>query len=237
MKSKWSKVIKQDNQRLAVHAFEMAELIPMLVRGMDQHQRVTAEEEHVDDHDLPHDCSGLQEQAFAAGRVAGIEEGKRHCQQEVEQETRRALTLVGQIADARNHLFQQVESDVVDLALAIAKKVIHRDVSMHKEVVVDQVTHIFKNLSTSSGVCLRVHPDDVDTLHALQGQLKTLDGTRPPIRIEGDPAVEMGGCLLETEGLSIDAGIESQLKIIGDALQPQGESDEPGQPSSTSERN
>ncbi|WP_447968375.1 FliH/SctL family protein [Nitrospira sp. M1] len=227
-------MIKSENQRLAVHSFEMAELIPMLARDMSQRQIVNVEEDSVEDVALPHDCSDLQGQAFAAGKVAGIEEGKRQCRLEVDQETQRALMLVEQMAAARAHMLQQVESDVVALALAIAKKVIHREVSMHKEVVVEQVNHIFKQLSTASGVSLHVHPDDVDSLQTLQGQLTTLDGTSPPIRIESDPAIEVGGCILQTEGLYIDAGIESQLKIIGEALQPEGESDEPVEPSPTS---
>ncbi|WP_454061242.1 FliH/SctL family protein [Candidatus Nitrospira salsa] len=234
MKSKWSKVIKSENQRLAVHSFEMTELIPMFMRNIGQHHVSKEEQEKVEEVELPHDCSALQTQAFEAGRVAGIEEGTLQCRQKVEQETERALMLVGQVEEARARMLHQAESDLVELALAIAKKVIHREASTHKDIVLEQVGHILKNLATSSGVCLYVHPDEVEYLQTMQSHLMTHDGNSPAIRIESDPAMELGGCLLQTEGLSIDAGIESQLKIIGEALQPQSESDETVEPSSTS---
>jgi len=234
VKSKWSKVIKSENQRLAVHSFEMSELIPMFMRNVSQHQVSKEEQENVKEAELPHDCSALQKQAFEAGRVAGIEEGIQQCRHTVEQETQRALMLVGHLEEARTNMLRQIESDAVELALAIAKKVIHREASIQKDIVVDQVAHIFKSLGTSSGVCLSVHPDEVEYLQTRQSRFLTHDGKNPPIRIESDPAIEIGGCLLQTEGLSIDAGIESQLKIIGESLQSQGESDEPVVPSSTS---
>ncbi|GJL49861.1 MAG: hypothetical protein NPIRA01_10880 [Nitrospirales bacterium] len=237
MKSKWSKVIKSENQRLAVQSFEMSELIPMFMKNMGQRQVSKEEQETVEESELPHDCSALQSQAFEAGRAAGLEEGTQQCRHEVEQETQRTLMLIGQLEEAKTRMLRQAESDVIELALAIAKKVIHREASMHKDVVVDQVGHIFNSLSTSSGVCLYVHPDDVEYLQARQSHLMTHDGKSPSIRIESDPAMDMGGCLLQTEGLVIDAGIESQLKIIGEALQPQSEPDETVEPSSTSSRN
>ncbi|GJL51436.1 MAG: hypothetical protein NPIRA01_26630 [Nitrospirales bacterium] len=234
MKSKWSKVIKSENQRLVVRSFEMTELIPMFMKNIGQQQVSKEEQEKVEEAEMPHDCSDLQQQAFEAGRIAGIEEGTEQCRQNVEQETQRALRLVGQVEEARVRMLRQAESDLVELALAIAKKVIHREASMHKDVVVEQVGHIFKSLATSCELCLYVHPDEVEYLQTMQSHLMTHDGNSPSIRIEGDPAMEIGGCFLQTGGLSIDAGIESQLKIISEALQPQSESDETVEPSTTS---
>ena len=231
MKSKWSKVIKSENRRLAVESFEMAELIPFLARNGGQRQ-IPKEEDG--EPEPPHDCSILQQQAFEAGREAGIEEGKAECRHEVEQERQRSIQLVEQIEVARTNLLGQVEADLVALALAIAKKVIHREASLDKDIVVNQIQHILKNLSVPSGVCLKVHPDEMDHLQNVQASFVTHEGDTPTIRIEGDPAIGLGGCIIQTNGLCIDAAIEQQLENIGETLELQEESHESHVSSSTS---
>ncbi len=230
MKSKWSKVIKSESRGLAVESFEMAELIPLLPRESSQRQSHKEEEE---EHEPPHDCSALQQQAFEAGRETGKAEGIAECRQEAEREIQRAVELVKQIDEARVNILCQVESDLVKLALAIAKKVIHREVSLDKDVVIRQVQQILKDLSASSAVCLKVHPDELDHLQAMQSNFVTRDGESSTIRIEGDPTVSIGGCIIQTDGLYIDAAIEQQLNTIGQSLELQNTSHEPSVPASS----
>ena len=176
----------------------------------------------------PHDCSVLQQQAFEAGRQAGIEAGKAQCRQEVEREMQRAMTLVEQIAVAKAEMVTRAENDLVELALAIARKVLHREASLQKEVLTDSIRRILKNLSASGRICLKAHPDEVAHLQEVQSTLVTRDGDSPTIYIEADQSVGLGGCIIHTDGLYIDATIEQQLQNISDALEipkPSHESD------------
>ncbi|MCA9471628.1 MAG: hypothetical protein MRJ96_12555 [Nitrospirales bacterium] len=231
MKSKWSKVIKSETHGLAVHAFEMTELIPLLPREMAQRLTQYDEEE---DREPPHDCSALQRQAFEAGKDEGKREGTAECREEVHREMQRALGLVKQVEEAKVTLLRQVEGDLLTLAFAIAKKVIHRETQMDHHIVAEQVRRIVQHLSTASHVRILAHPDEVESLKTLQSTLVDQNGETPTIRIEADATVGMGGCILQTDGLYIDATIQQQLEVIGQALELQSEPHESSLPASSS---
>ena len=231
MKSKWSKVIKSETGGLAVESFEMTELIPMLPREMAR--RLTQQEE-VEESEPPHDCSMLQQQSFDAGREKGREEGITACQEDVRREMQRALSLVNQVEQAKVALLRQVEADLVQLALAVAKKVIHREIQIDPNIVVEHVKRILQQLSTVSHIRIQAHADEIEYLKSMQDTVVNQDGETPSIRIEHDASVGLGGCILQTEGLYIDATIEQQLELIGQALELQGEAHESSLPSSSS---
>ena len=231
MKSKWSKVIKSETGGLAVESFEMTELIPMLPREMTQ--RLTQHEE-VEESEPPHDCSALQQQSFESGREKGRADGIAACQEQVQREMQRALSLVNQVEQANTTLLRQVEADLVQLAIAIAKKVIQREIQMDPNIVVEHVQRILQQLSTASHVRIQAHADEIEHLKSMQTTLVNQDGEPPSIRIEPDASVGIGGCILQTEGLYIDATIEQQLERIGQALELKSEPHESSLPSSSS---
>ena len=231
MKSKWSKVIKSESRILSVEPFEMAELIPFVPGYVGQRQKPKEEEP---ESEPPHDCSAIQQQAFEAGREAGIQEGQAQCRHEVDREMQRVFLLAEQLGQARADMVLQVEADLMELAFAVARKVIQREASITKEIVVDHVHSILKSLSITGGVCLKVHPDEVEHLQAMQSRFVSRDGEPLAIHIEGDEVVGLGGCTIHTDGLDIDASIEQQLRSLSEALVAQKESHGPHVPTSSS---
>ncbi len=231
MKSKWSKVIKTESRLLPVESFEMAELIPFFPGYVGQRQ---LPEEELEDEPPPHDCSALQQLAFKAGRKAGVQEGKSQCRHEIDLEMQRMFLLTEQLEQARSDMVLKVEADLLELAFAIARKVIQREASTTNDMVTDRIQPILKDLSATSGVCLKVHPDEVEHIQDMQSRLVGRDGEPLTIHIEGDEAVSLGGCSIHTDGLEIDATIEQQLHILHEAVVLQKEPHEPHLSSSSS---
>ncbi|MGB0909399.1 MAG: FliH/SctL family protein [Nitrospirales bacterium] len=235
MKSKWSKVIKTESRLLPVESFEMAELIPFFPGYVAQRRIAKEEEPEVEPEvEPPHDCSVLQEQAFKAGRETGIQEGISQCQHEVDLEMQRVFQLAEQLGQARSDMVVKVEADLLELAFVIARKVIQREVSTTIDIVTDRIQTILKDLSATSGVHLKVHPDEVEHIQDRQARFVGRDGNPLAIRIEGDEAVSLGGCSIHTDGLDIDATIEQQLHILHEAVVSQKESHGPHPSSSLS---
>ena len=215
MRSKWSKIIRPAEEDLTIESFEMVELIPLAPR-QDHHGKSSEEEDQ--EPDPPHDCSVLQEQAYETGREAGIAEGKAQIRQEVEAEWQRALELVEQAGLARLKVVQQAEIDVVDLALAIAKKVIHRETAIDKEIVVNQLRHALRWVSTKSLVRVKTHPDQAEHLERLKMNMNSQDGHPLPLEIERDPIIKQGGCVVLTDTVFVDATVDEQLDVISQEL-------------------
>ena len=188
-------------QNARVKKFEMAELIPK--GGRDQ-----------DEEDQPHDCSELQRQAFAQGRLKGIDEGRAQCQAKVDEQLNRAIQLANQIGRARVAALEEQDRDIVEVALAISQKIILREVETDKELIVRQVRQILGLLLNKNLVTLKVHPQDLPVLEPLHEALRAefFDGDH--LNIEGSEDVQSGGCLVEQAGLQLDARLHQQLEAV-----------------------
>ena len=215
VKNKWSKIIRPQDGELVIESFEMAELSP-LGHGRKLIASGLGQEDEESDHS--HDCSQLQQQAYENGREEGVREGKAQLQAEVEVEMKRALEMVEQVGVARLKAIRQAEVDIVELALAVAKKVIHREVSINKDIVVHQVNHALSGLSSNGMVEIRVHPDEVEYLKTSNPSVTNRDGSTFSPVITGNPNVTKGGCVVEADTVLLDATVDRQLEVISQEL-------------------
>ena len=201
MKNKWSKILPPDIQGDSVKIFHMAEL------NRRKEEEVKAP---------PHDCSHLQQQAFERGREAGRTEGRSACQEQVQEEIKRALKMASHIAQVRLGGLEERERDIVEVALAIARKILLHELAVDKEVVVRQVRRVLELLPGRELVTLRVHPQDAQLLQSVQATLESEFDLIGQLRIEGRDEVDAGGCVVEQAGLLFDAQISQQLHTISE---------------------
>jgi len=166
----------------------------------------------------PHDCSVLQQEAYETGHQTGIQEGETRGRAETEMEMQRAMELVGQVGVARLQALQQAEQDIIELAMAVARKIIHREVAGQPGIVGEQVRRTIEYLSTTGLVRVLVHPDEVESLESVQTTLKNREGQAVPIVIEADPTIQAGGCRVESDTHVLDATIDAQLGLIREEL-------------------
>ena len=162
----------------------------------------------------PHDCRELQQDAFERGRQAGIAEGRAQCQAQVEEEVKKALRLANQIGRARVIALEEHERDIMEVALAICKKILLRECEIDKELVVRQVRQVLGLLPDKTLVTLKVHPQDFKTLEPLQHTLRPEWADGDHLAIEPFDEVDPGGCLVEQAGLLFDARLTQQLALV-----------------------
>jgi flagellar assembly protein FliH len=188
-------------QNVGVQKFQMVELVSQSAWNQD-------EEDHA------HDCSDLQQQAFEQGRLKGIAEGRAQGQAAVEEELKRIIQLANQIGRARVAALEEHDRDIVDVALAIAQKIIMREVETDRKLIMRQVRQVLGILINKSLVTLKVHPQDLVMLKPLHEALQAefLDGNH--LIIEGHEDVQPGGCLVEQAGLQLDARLQQQLETV-----------------------
>jgi flagellar assembly protein FliH len=118
---------------------------------------------------------------------------------------------VREFARERETYFQRVEAEVVGLAVAIARKILHREAQVDPLLLAGVVRVGLDNVGTGTRVRLRVHPDQVQAWKAFFAQQNDLQALPELI---GDPTLGTGHCMLETELGSTDLTLESQLKEI-----------------------
>lgn len=201
MKKQWSKVRLPMGHDETVKSFQMVELVQKDAK------------QYAEEND-PHDCVELQREAFERGRHAGIEEGRAQCQIQVEDELKKVLRLANHIGRARVAALEDQERDIVEVALAITRKIILREIEVDKEIVVRQVRQVLNLLSARELVTLKVHPQDFSTLEPLHDMLEAEFTDGDHLVVEAHEEVDPGGCLVEQAGLLFDARLTQQLAIV-----------------------
>jgi flagellar assembly protein FliH len=147
-------------------------------------------------------------------RQQGFQEGEAAAAQKSAQQIQQSMQRIGQSVEetmaARVRMRQQMEEDLVKLAIAVARRILHRELTVAPEALLGIVAAALKQVDARELHRLRVAPPDA---RALEQQLTTLN---LPARVEvvADSALERGSVLLETSRGMVDSSVETQLQEI-----------------------
>ena len=145
------------------------------------------------------------------GRDEGVAQGVADFEKKLALEKQTLVQTIREFARERDTYFQRVEAEAVGLAIAIARKILHREAQVDPLLLAGVVRVGLDNVAAGTSVRLKVHPSQVQIWKDFF--LRQHDLQSPP-ELVGDPALESGRCLLETELGSTDVTLEAQLKEI-----------------------
>lgn len=137
---------------------------------------------------------------------------------EVEKEITRAVEpwhlqlsdTLEEIGGLREAITTRSERELVRLAIEIAKKVVHREVTIDNEIVMTLARIGISRMHNRVAATIHLHPDDFAyvTTHR-----DSLDAGHALELVE-DRSIGRGGCLVQTEMGDIDTRIEQQFAEI-----------------------
>jgi len=107
----------------------------------------------------------------------------------------------------------------VDLALAIAQKVICREISTDPETVVCVAKEALAKVDDPGKIKIKMNPSDLQFINETKYQLSNLIADADHVTFEAEESIQSGGCIIETELGEIDARIEKQLQAVGESFQ------------------
>ncbi len=149
------------------------------------------------------------ELALATGRSEGREEVAVEFDRRVGTERRRMLKTCDEFRRDRESYFAAVETSVVKLALAIAARVLHREVKLDPMLLQAVVKVALSKVMDGSGTVLRVPMEDAPAWREL---MRSEDASM--VEVSGDSRLEVGECVLETSVGRVELGVEAQLEEI-----------------------
>jgi flagellar assembly protein FliH len=146
------------------------------------------------------------QRGFAEGEAAGV----RKCTARVDGELERLARSMADLAGFRDRFRRESEEDLVNVALAIARRVLRRELAVDPEAVLGLVKVAMEKVSLRDVHRIRLHPDDLPVVKA------HLERIQAPaaIQVEADPGLERGAVLFETSRGSLDVSIDTQLRHI-----------------------
>ncbi len=148
-------------------------------------------------------------------RTRGYQEGLVQARQEA------AVQAVALRAEAML-LRAEAGDRLIRLAVELAQRVLHQELHTAPDAVEGLARAALAQVSWCQRITLRLHPDDARALEAANPRLT--EGLDPgaELRLEADPTLDYGDCLVETESGDLDASVKVQLAALEQALLAEG---------------
>jgi flagellar assembly protein FliH len=122
--------------------------------------------------------------------------------------------VIQELAGQRARVRAEAEEDAVQLAIAIARRVLYRELATDPEAILGLVMAAFQKLNTRETHRLRVSPADAAAMEENRARLHL----PPRVEIAADPSLAPGSAVFETSRGELDASIDTQMAEIGRGL-------------------
>jgi len=154
----------------------------------------------------------------------GFERGKKEGEATIFPLKKMLSQAINELKREKKNFLEKSEKAVVEIALAIAKKIIKREVSSDPEITKRIIEEALRRIKDprSGKIIIKVNPNDWEILTHTD-ELFPLNLAEGEVKIEKDGSIQSGGCIVETEGEIINASIENQLEEISRALKEEKE--------------
>lgn len=158
------------------------------------------------------DLASLEKTAYENGFHQGEKAGMEIAERKMEAVMKRYAEAIFEISRLRSTLYSQIEQQVVKLALAVSKKIVHREIRVDPDIIQTLVRVALNHASEKSNVVIHLNPIDYNYLIERRQELSQTEGR--DIALVADKSIERGGCLIQTDCGDIDARIEEEFREV-----------------------
>lgn len=151
------------------------------------------------------------EEAWKKGHADGLVAG----QQEVQRRAERYDELLRALCKPFDNLDESVETQLVELSMAVVKQLFRREIKLNPSHVIGVVREAIQLLPIASrNVHVHLHPEDAVLVRE---SLAPAEGEPAWSTIE-DPLIARGGCRVTTDNSQIDATADARLQAAINAI-------------------
>lgn len=155
------------------------------------------------------------QEGFDAGHGEGYRAGESEAADELAQRRVTLDSLLRELSDPLAAMNNELLETIADLALLIARHLVRREIRTAPDEVVGVVREALRHLPASSRLTtLHLNPDDVELVR----ESLSVDEQTARLRLEADPLITRGGCLVETETSRIDSTVESRIAAVASQM-------------------
>lgn len=156
----------------------------------------------------------IEAAALEKARLQAAAETEAEIEKRVSDRQSQLAETLEKLAGLSNEIVGHVESDLVELAIQIAKKIVRREVTIDREIALTLVRVSLSKLNQRTAAEVHLNPDDLAYINSRQDAIDF----RGALTLVEDPSVSLGGCLVHTDTGEVDARIESQFDEIAFGL-------------------
>jgi len=155
------------------------------------------------------DQDEIKKEAYQRGFSEGRNMGHEQAVAEIAPMMERLSRSLADLATVRTHVRKTAESDLLKLAIAVARRVIHRELTLDPGSIEGLIRVALEKLESRELCRVRVHPDQEPIIRTLLARFSAA-----PVELIPDGTLQSGDVLFETAHGTLDGSIEAQLQEI-----------------------
>ena len=156
-------------------------------------------------------------QSYLEGVRAGEESARLSLESGVRDVALKLAETIAELAETRSGIIRRAEADTVRLSIEIARRVLHRELSVDSSALEALIKAALQKLQAQEVYRVRAHPSQEKLLRSCLDQT----GRGQSVAVVGDPMQPLGGAVFETSRGALDASVETQLAEIERGLADQ----------------
>ncbi len=119
---------------------------------------------------------------------------------------------------AREELLDGAESDIIQICINLAEKLLHCKIELTPQVIVSMISRSLEALPSGKEIVLKVHPENEKICRQYLGALKGLIKNGSSLLIEADEIIPSGSCLVASEDAEVEFFLFRELHLLGQQL-------------------
>ena len=160
-----------------------------------------------------------RDRARQEGYEKGLEEGRhsfdRKLEEKIHEDDETLRRVLDEIHEERERTYLELEEEVASLALEIVRKIIHMPEEKIGDVFIPLIKNALRQMSTDGKIVIRVGPKEYERYFSSGAATLELDsGAKVTAAVLRDVSLQEGDCIIDTEDVTVNAGIDSQLQFV-----------------------
>jgi type III secretion protein L len=143
-------------------------------------------------------------------RIEGQEQGRQEARAEVTE-------TISKLNASMQAWIAEVEPTLIQLVSRCVKQVV--EATDRTALIAEAVDRGLAELSSANEIKIKLAPTQVDTVRPLLADISERNGLRASVRLESDPTLKDGDCIVESPMGVVDLRIDTQLRLIKNTLE------------------
>ncbi len=171
------------------------------------------------------DAEIILEEAYADGKVIterarqegfqkGYQEGQEAGFKEYQDLLEEAKTMKQGLLDERRRTALSLEKDIVGLITETVRRVIQHEINENNELLLNLIQEGINKCTYTESLIIRVSDADYQVVSLYKNRVYMMTEGIEDIEIKSDASLSNGSIIIETASGKIDAGIETQMKVV-----------------------
>lgn len=157
-------------------------------------------------------------EGYAEGYAAGRREGAESWARERAEYQQQLEEYVAALEEGRRRIWAEAEPQIVEFVIEAAQKVVKEQAQVDRSIALSVIRHALRRIVDEGQVTIRVNVADIEAVRQSRDELAALLDGVERLKIVEDRRVSPGGCVIETDGGTVDARIETQFQELKSGL-------------------